>query len=71
MINAENVARFLNTQQRSSGSAGWTDIQILALHMWKSAFSAPLDLKIEWREVDTEAVGMPHKWGKRMKTQSH
>lgn len=34
--------------------------------MWESTFSDHLDLKIEWRKSDTEAVGMPHKWGKGM-----
>lgn len=32
----------------------------------KSTVSGHSDLKIEWREVDTDTVGMSHKWGKKM-----
>lgn len=41
-------------------------LQYLPFHMWESTFSAHLDLRIEGRKVDTEAVGTPRKWGKRM-----
>ena len=45
-------------------------IELIFKYMWKLTFSAHVDSKIEWREVDTEAIGVPLKWGKRTETHS-
>ena len=64
MVNAEKVTTRDRGTQKIHG-------ELIFKHMWKLTFSAHLDLKIEWREVDTEAIAVPLRWGKRMETQSH
>lgn len=64
MVNAEKVTIYDRGTQK-------IHIELIFKYMWKLTFSVHLDLKIEWREVDAEAIAGPLKWGKRMETHSH